>query len=59
MNSPVRKSTEGEFIDAPWGKLTWYASRKLGNSTTMTFGRTLLFVFLALAVLFVIVDLVR
>jgi quercetin dioxygenase-like cupin family protein len=42
MNSPVCKSTEGEFIDAPWGKLTWLASRKLGNSTTMTFGRVII-----------------
>ena len=42
MNSPVRKYTEGELIDAPWGKLTWYASRKLGNSTTMTFGRVII-----------------
>ena len=42
MNSPVRKSTEGELIDAPWGKLTWYVSRQLGNSTTMTFGRVII-----------------
>ncbi len=42
MSSPIRKSTEGDFIDAPWGKLTWYASRKLGNSTTMTFGRVII-----------------
>jgi len=42
MNSPVCKSTEGELIDAPWGKLTWLASSKLGNSTTMTFGRVII-----------------
>jgi quercetin dioxygenase-like cupin family protein len=42
MNSPVCKSTEGELIDAPWGRLTWYASRKLGNSSTMTFGRVII-----------------
>ncbi len=42
MKSPVCKSTEGELIDAPWGKLTWLASRKLGNSTTMTFGRVII-----------------
>ena len=40
--SPVCKSTEGEFIDAPWGKLTWLASRKLENSTSMTFGRVII-----------------
>jgi quercetin dioxygenase-like cupin family protein len=42
MKSPVCKSTEGELIDAPWGKLTWLASRELGNSTTMTFGRVII-----------------
>lgn len=42
MSSPLCKSTEGELIDAPWGRLTWLASRKLGNSTTMTFGRVII-----------------
>lgn len=37
--SPVRSFTAGILIDQPWGKLTWLASRELGNSTTMTFGR--------------------
>ena len=37
--SPVRTFAEGIMIDQPWGKLTWLASRELGNSTTMTFGR--------------------
>lgn len=37
--SPVRTFAEGILIDQPWGKLTWLASRELGNSTTMTFGR--------------------
>lgn len=40
--SPVCKATEGELVDAPWGRLTWLASRKLGNSTTMTFGRVII-----------------
>ena len=35
----VIKFSEGELLDQPWGKLTWLASRKLGNTTTMTFGR--------------------
>jgi quercetin dioxygenase-like cupin family protein len=39
---PVRKFSEGESIDQPWGRLTWLASRKLGNSTTMTFGRVII-----------------
>ena len=39
MKSPVCKSTDGEIIDSPWGRLTWLASGKLGNSSTMTFGR--------------------
>ena len=40
--SPVRKLADGELLDQPWGKLTWLASRKLGNSTTMTFGRVII-----------------
>ena len=40
--SPVLKFSEGELLDQPWGKLTWLASRKLGNSTTMTFGRVII-----------------
>ena len=32
----------GEVIDFPWGRITWTASRKLGNSTAMTFGRVLM-----------------
>lgn len=39
---PVRTFCEGETLDTPWGTLTWLASRKLGNSTTMTFGRALI-----------------
>jgi len=38
-SSPVRTFAEGVLIDQPWGKLTWLASREMGNSTTMTFGR--------------------
>ena len=37
--SPVCKSSAAEKIDLPWGRLCWLASSKLGNSTTMTFGR--------------------
>ena len=41
-SSPVLKLSEGQAFDQPWGKLTWLASRKLGNSTTMTFGRAVI-----------------
>jgi len=37
--SPMCALSEGNLIEQPWGKLTWLASRELGNSTTMTFGR--------------------
>jgi quercetin dioxygenase-like cupin family protein len=40
--SPLRKFSEGELLDQPWGRLTWLASRKLGNSSTMTFGRVII-----------------
>jgi len=39
MSSPIRKLAEGDLVDQPWGELRWLVSRKLGNSTTMTFGR--------------------
>lgn len=29
----------GETLDFPWGRIIWLASRTLGNSDTMTFGR--------------------
>lgn len=38
-SSPIRKLADGELIDQSWGALRWLVSRKLGNSTTMTFGR--------------------
>jgi hypothetical protein len=31
--------SEGIRFDQPWGRLTWLASREIGNSSTMTFGR--------------------
>lgn len=37
--TPVRTFCDGILIDQPWGKLTWLASREMGNSNTMTFGR--------------------
>jgi quercetin dioxygenase-like cupin family protein len=41
-HTPVRTPAEGILIDQAWGKLTWLASRELGNSTTMTFGRVMI-----------------
>jgi quercetin dioxygenase-like cupin family protein len=38
----VLSPSQGILIDQPWGKLTWLASRELGNSTTMTFGRVII-----------------
>lgn len=40
--SPVCKAADAESMDAPWGSLRWLASSKIGNSTTMTFGRVTL-----------------
>ena len=34
----VVRAGECEVMEADWGRLTWYASRKLGNSTHMTLG---------------------
>jgi quercetin dioxygenase-like cupin family protein len=33
---------EGTLLDQPWGRLTWLASREIGNSRTMTFGRVVI-----------------
>ncbi len=40
--TPVLSFSEGELIDQPWGKLTWLASRSLGNSGKMTFGHVII-----------------
>lgn len=40
--SPVCKASDAERADFPWGGLRWSASSKVGNSTTMTFGRATL-----------------
>jgi quercetin dioxygenase-like cupin family protein len=34
----VVRAAQAEVIPQEWGRLTWYASRKLGNSTHMTLG---------------------
>ncbi|HBC86517.1 MAG TPA: cupin domain-containing protein [Lentisphaeria bacterium] len=35
----ILKSKDSEKIEAAWGNLTWYASRKLGNTEEMTVGK--------------------
>jgi quercetin dioxygenase-like cupin family protein len=40
--SPVCKAADAERIDAPWGQLRWLASSKIGNCSTMTFGRAII-----------------
>lgn len=32
-----------ETLEFPWGRIAWIASRPLGNSTSMTFGRSTIF----------------
>ncbi|HPO90214.1 MAG TPA: cupin domain-containing protein [Victivallales bacterium] len=34
----ILKANSVEKIETKWGNLTWYASKKLGNSTKMTTG---------------------
>ena len=34
--------SEGIRFDQVWGRLTWLASREIGNSSTMTFGRVVI-----------------
>jgi quercetin dioxygenase-like cupin family protein len=36
---PVRRPADAHHQDFPWGSVSFLASRRLGNSTTMTFGR--------------------
>ncbi|HUW58058.1 MAG TPA: cupin domain-containing protein [Planctomycetota bacterium] len=39
METPVIvRAGECEVVSADWGRLTWYAGRKLGNSAGMTLG---------------------
>lgn len=41
--SIILKENENEKLDFDWGNLTWYASRKLGNSEEMTVGKCVLY----------------
>lgn len=38
----VLSLSEGIRFDQAWGRLTWLASREIGNSSTMTFGRVVI-----------------
>jgi quercetin dioxygenase-like cupin family protein len=43
MNKPVvLRSAECQDQTFPWGRLTWFASRALGNSEHMTVGRCII-----------------
>jgi quercetin dioxygenase-like cupin family protein len=45
MSSEIKalcRATDGEVIDAAWGRLVWTASGQVGNSTTMSLGRATL-----------------
>ena len=35
----VLRAQQADRVEAPWGGLTWYASRKLGNTSELTVGR--------------------
>lgn len=36
---PVCRADDAEALAFPWGRVAWSASSKIGNSSTMTFGR--------------------
>jgi quercetin dioxygenase-like cupin family protein len=36
---PICRSHEAEALEFPWGRVAWTASERIGNSSTMTFGR--------------------
>ena len=38
----VSRSTDNTVIEYPWGHLTWYVSRELNNSDTMTVGEAVI-----------------
>lgn len=35
----ICRAESAEALDLPWGTLSWHVSRKLGNSSVLTFGR--------------------
>lgn len=37
----IIRSSESGVVEYPWGRLTWFASAKLGNSSTMTIGQAM------------------
>jgi quercetin dioxygenase-like cupin family protein len=38
-NKAICRAAEGEVLETSWGRLVWTASRRVGNSTSMSFGR--------------------
>jgi quercetin dioxygenase-like cupin family protein len=37
---PMCRAAEGEVVEMSWGRLVWTASRAVGNSSVMSFGRS-------------------
>lgn len=42
VSAAVCRALDGEVLELPWGGIAWSASRQVGNSTTMTFGRAVI-----------------
>jgi quercetin dioxygenase-like cupin family protein len=42
MTLPVIKQSEAQFIDEPWGSITWMVSGAIGNSQKLTVGRVVI-----------------
>ena len=39
-NKALCRAADAQILENPWGQIAWTASRQVGNSETMTFGRT-------------------
>lgn len=42
FSNAMCRPQDGEILEVPWGVIGWSASRQIGNSTTMTFGRAVI-----------------
>lgn len=38
----VARPAENKVVEYPWGRITWYVSRELGNSDTLTVGQAII-----------------
>lgn len=41
-NNPLCRQADGEVLETSWGHLVWTASRRIGNSQSMSFGRVVI-----------------